>query len=51
MKIENGRIARCTDAELFQYWIMHSYDDIMDYYSFKRECIACGTEIIEEGEE
>lgn len=47
MKIENGKIVECTDAELFDYWI-ERFDDVCPYESFKYACTANGVRIIEE---
>ncbi len=50
MEIKNGRIARCTEAELFLFW-MKRWSNIIDYYSFKKECKRLGTVIVTESEE
>lgn len=47
MEIQNGKIVKCTDTELFQYWLL-AMSDIMDYENYKRACIERGTEVVED---
>lgn len=50
MEIKNGRIVRCTEAELFLFWVKR-WSNIIDYYSYKNECRKLGTIIENESEE
>lgn len=42
MKIKNGKIAECTEAELFDYWLKR-YAEIMSFTDYMRRCEAYGT--------
>lgn len=42
MKIKNGKIAECTEAELFEYWLKR-YAEIMSFTDYMRHCEAYGT--------
>ena len=46
MKVENGKIAECTEEELFDYYISRGFDDIMSFTEYKQRCIANGTTVI-----
>ena len=43
MKIENGKIKECTDAELRAYWLARGYDDFMSYPDYRAACERAGT--------
>ena len=47
MTVECGKIIRCTDNELFKFYLDSGFDDIMDYNEYKRRCIEHGTEVID----
>lgn len=47
MIIRDGKIAECTDAELFEYWIQQ-FEEIMPYEVYKAVCVHHGTRIVEE---
>lgn len=46
MIVENGIIVKCTDDELYQYWLKQ-WSDIYDYRTYKRLVIDTGTEVKE----
>lgn len=45
MKIENGIIAECTEAELWRYWIEQEYDSFISFPDFMRACENLGTKV------
>ena len=45
MIVENGKIIRCTDAELFDHWLKH-FENIFPYEVYKAVCINKGTEVV-----
>lgn len=49
MKIENGKIIECTEAELFIFWLKR-WSDMFDYYTYKEQCQKNGTKIIKESD-
>jgi len=49
MKIENGKITRATEAELYEYWLRSDWCEIMCFKEYMRRCSEAGTEIIQEG--
>ena len=46
MEIINGKITKCTNSELYVYWLKR-YSDFMSYPDFKSACIEAGT-VVEE---
>lgn len=44
MKIENGKIKECTEAELFIFWL-NNWSWLIDFYSYKKSCQENGTKI------
>lgn len=44
MKIKNGKIKECTEAELFIYWLK-KWSWLIDFYSYKKACQENGTKI------
>ena len=49
MEITNGKITKCTNSELYEYWLKR-YDDFISYPDFKAACIEAGTIVEEDGE-
>lgn len=47
MTVENGKIVKCTDQELYKYWL-DMWADMYDYEEYKRRVIAKGTEVVDE---
>ena len=47
MKIVNGKIKKCTDVELYSYWLKSDWCKIYDYQTYKQKCINAGTEVEE----
>lgn len=47
MIVECGKIVKCTDSELFQFYLDSGWYEIMDYNEYKRRCIEHGTEVID----
>ena len=47
MVVEDGKIVKATNDELFEYW-MQRYDDVFTYEQFKLGCMANGTLIVQE---
>ena len=45
MEIKDGKIKRCTDSELFDYWLKH-FENIFPYEVYKAVCISKGTEVV-----
>jgi len=45
MTVKNGKILRCTDDELFQFYVDSDWCEIMDYNEYKRRCIENGTAV------
>lgn len=45
MIIKNGKIAECTEGELFGVYLERGYDDIMSFTQYKNECVRFGTRI------
>ena len=46
MIIVNGKIRRCTELELFQFWILQ-WSDLLDFETYKRRCIRKGVMVDE----
>lgn len=46
MIIRNGKIAECTNLELYEYWLKR-YSTFMTYSEYKAMCIENGTEVKE----
>jgi hypothetical protein len=44
MKIINGKIKECTEAELFIFWLKN-WSWLIDFYSYKKSCQENGTKI------
>lgn len=51
MKVENGKIIEATENELFEHYLKLGFDDIFDFYTYKRRCEASGVKITEDGED
>lgn len=51
MKVKNGKIIEATESELFGNYLKLGFDDIFDFYTYKRRCEDSGLKIIEEGED
>ena len=49
MTIKNGKIAKATEGELFEVYLIRGFDDIMSFPDYKRRCVELGTEIVEDG--
>ena len=49
MIVENGKITKATESELFEYYLKQGYDDIMPFTEYIRICEEMGTKI-ERGE-
>ena len=47
MTIEKGKIVKCTDQELYKYWLK-MWADMYDYDDYKRRVKANGTEVTDE---
>ena len=47
MIVENGKIVKCTDQELYTHWL-RTLSEFMDYEDYKRRCIELGTEVVDE---
>lgn len=45
MVIENGIIVKCTEAELYAYYLERDWDDIYSFPEYKEMCIRFGTEV------
>ena len=45
---KDEKIERCTDDELFEYWLKSDWCMIVPYDIYKRACIENGTEVIED---
>lgn len=50
MEVIKGKIKRCTEAELFMFWLKR-WSELFDFYSYKKACQENGVEIITEEEE
>lgn len=50
MIIKDNKIAVCTANELYTHWLTNGWDDVCDFYSYKRKCIEQGTKIVGENE-
>ena len=46
MTIKNGKIAKATENELFEYYLKRGFDDLMPFTDYKRRCVELGTEIV-----
>lgn len=46
MIIVDGKIIKCTDQELYEYWL-NMWSDFYDYEDYKRRVIDNGTEVTE----
>lgn len=48
IELKEGRkkIVKCTDLELYEYWLKR-WSDFYSYDDYKRRCIANGTEVNE----
>lgn len=44
MIVVNGKIVKCTDQELYKYWLTR-WSDLYDYDDYKKRVIANGTEV------
>lgn len=50
MKVINGKIAECTEDELYDYYISRDIDDCgIGFYQFMQACKRNDTKIMEEG--
>lgn len=47
MTVENGKVVKATEIELFQLYLRKGFDDIMSFTEYKRRCVDLGTKIIE----
>ena len=47
MKIENGKIAECTELELYDFYLTRGWDEIYSFPDYMQRCVANGTKIIE----
>ena len=43
VSIIDGKIAECTENELYDYWLSRGYDDIYSFPEFMQRCIDAGT--------
>ena len=48
MKVECGKIIKCTENELFDYYLTRNFDDIFSFKDFKQKIIKAGTVVIDE---
>lgn len=48
-ELADGRkkIVKCTDQELYEYWLK-MWSDMYDYEDYKRRCIYNGMEVTDE---
>jgi hypothetical protein len=46
---KDEKIERCTDDELFEYWLKSDWCMLVPYSVYKEACISNGTEVIEDG--
>ena len=51
MKIRKGKIAECTEMELFEYWLQRGLDDIYPFTEYMERISDAGTKIIGDEEE
>ena len=49
MEIKNGKITKCTNLELYEYWLKQ-WSDFMSYDDYKAVCIELGTTVEEDGD-
>lgn len=47
MTIEGGKIVKCTDKELYHYWLIN-WSELYSYEDYKKRVIANGTEVTDE---
>ena len=47
---KDEKIERCTDDELFEYWLKSDWCMLVPYSVYKEACISNGTEVIEDNE-
>lgn len=45
MVIKDGKIIKCTEAELFMFWLQR-WSNLIDFYTYKKKCQELGTEVI-----
>ena len=50
MEVKDGKITKCSDSELYGYWLKR-YSYFMSYPDFKAACIEAGTVVEEDDEE
>ena len=50
MEITNGKITKCTNSELYEYWLKQ-WSDFMSYDDYKAVCIELGTTVEEDTNE
>ncbi|MCR5336654.1 MAG: hypothetical protein K6E42_08935 [Synergistes sp.] len=50
MKVENGKITECTEAELYDYYLSRGYDDLFEFAEYKAACRRAGTKVTEDEE-
>lgn len=43
MKIENNKITECNDLELWLHWYDNQLYLIMDFLTYRAQCIEAGT--------
>ena len=46
MDIKDGKIIKCTESELYSYWLKR-WSDLYSFDDYKRRCIELGTEVEE----
>jgi len=46
MIIEDGKIVKTTDAELFEYWLRH-WSDVLPYEDYKQQVKHLGTVVVD----
>ena len=47
MTVENNKIVKCTDKELFFYWL-DNMSELFSYEEYKGMCIRNGTEVTDD---
>ena len=51
MKIENGKIVRATRLELYEYWLISGWSDVMSFPDYRYKVQELGTEVVEDDDD
>jgi hypothetical protein len=46
MVVKDNKIVKCTEAELFIFWLKR-WSNLIDYYTYKKMCQKQGTEVVD----